>query len=359
MDYNLPTPMSDELVTGYIARFNKLNALKSSSRTMELLCKSQGMESTEPSIYALSNLLSIDRGKFCADHSMIGIKRPISSLVGTHAEGKRYRGALKSRGLTLSRSHAYACSSCIASDRDRFGFSYWRRLHQLKGINWCYEHKTPLLRFPADAQHLQPESKNAIASDTDPSSADETYIQNPALNRLFIIQANWLNSSTPIHTRAWNSVIQAQCKKLGLRHGEVGKRPTISDYVVTRLPHSWGIKHFPDVFLKQPLEYIKKFDGAGKDKHIAYPSLTCATILATLFESAQEALSLLQNANKPFALKALDSNRPAEPSDPAKLAFEMFLDGSSLSEACKAYGIKNSQVEELLRYSVKAACNPS
>jgi hypothetical protein len=119
------------------------------------------------------------------------------------------------------------------------------------------------------------------------------------------------------------------------------------------------MKHFPDVFLKQPLEYIKKFDGACKDKHIAYPPLTCATILATLFESAEEALSLLQDANKPFILNALDFNGSTEPSDPAKLAFKMFLDGSSLAEACKAYGIKNSQVEELLRYSVKAACNPS
>lgn len=350
--------MPDELVAGFIARFNNLNALKSSSRTIELLCKSQGIESSEPSIFALSNLLSIDRDTFCADHSMIGIKRPMSSLVGTHAEARRYRGILKSRGLTLSRSHAYACSNCITSDRERFGFSYWRRLHQLKGINWCHEHKTPLLRFPADALHLQPEGKNAIASDTNPLSADETYIQNPVLNRLFIIQSKWLNSSAPIHTRAWNSVIQAQCKKLGLRHGEVGKRPTISDYVVTRLPHSWGMKHFPDVFLKQPLEYIKKFDGAGKDKHIAYPPLTCATILATLFESAQEALSLLENANKPFTLNALDSNCPAQPSDLAQLAFKMFLAGSSLAEACKAYGIKNSQAEELLRSLVKRSSNP-
>ncbi len=350
--------MHDELVSGFIGRFNNLNALNSSNQIIKLLCKEQRLESTEPPIYALSNLLSIDRDKFCADHSMIGIKRPMSSLVGTNAEKKRYRSILKLYGLTLGRSYAYACPMCIASDKKLFGFSYWRRLHQLRGINWCHEHKTPLLTFPLKALYFQPETKNAIGSDVNLPFTDREYILNSALHRLFIIQSMWLNSSTPIHTRAWSTVIQAQCKKLGLRSGGPGKRPAISDYVVTQLPYSWGIKHFSEIYKKQSLEHIRKFDGAGKDKHVAYPTLTCATILATLFESAQEALSLIEKANDPYIQKALNTDNPADFIDPAQLALKMFLAGSSLAEACKAYGIKNSQVEELLRCSVKAACNP-
>lgn len=37
------------------------------------------------------------------------------------------------------------CPGCVARDRRKYGFAYWRRIHQLPGVFWCPWHKTSLV----------------------------------------------------------------------------------------------------------------------------------------------------------------------------------------------------------------------
>ena len=47
--------------------------------------------------------------------------------------------------LTKFSSYLRFCSQCVAADFERFGTSYWHRVHQLPGVVLCAHHAVPLL----------------------------------------------------------------------------------------------------------------------------------------------------------------------------------------------------------------------
>jgi hypothetical protein len=56
--------------------------------------------------------------------------RNISSILGLHS---------------IKKSNLYHCLKCVEEDKNIYGESYWRRLHQLPGVYICEKHSTPLV----------------------------------------------------------------------------------------------------------------------------------------------------------------------------------------------------------------------
>ncbi|MFZ6876094.1 hypothetical protein ACO0LF_28870 [Undibacterium sp. Di27W] len=110
------------------------------------------------------------------------------------------------------------------------------------------------------------------------------------LIRLQEIMFGWLQRSYPIGLQAWANVIRVKCRVAGLRIGEIGKRPVVSDLIRERFPSSWLSRHMPEVANKSPNTFVRKIDGACIDKHVAYPALAYASILSVLFDSSEQAL---------------------------------------------------------------------
>ncbi len=88
----------------------------------------------------------------------------------------------------------------------------------------------------------------------------------------------------------------------------------------------------PEVAAKTPGAYIRKIDGACIDRHVCYPSLACAAILAALFDSEERALTLLGEQHK-------ETHSQANIDGAENRAIESFLRGDDIKTACKAHGV--------------------
>lgn len=48
--------------------------------------------------------------------------------------------------LLRLRQPAGLCPTCVEEDTATYGFSYWRRTHQIRGLHWCPLHEQPIRR---------------------------------------------------------------------------------------------------------------------------------------------------------------------------------------------------------------------
>lgn len=174
----------------------------------------------------------------------------------------------------------------------------------------------------------------------------------PALLRLQHIMMGWLRQPAPISLAAWTQVVGNQCREAGLRIGEIGKRPVVSDLIRQAFPYRWLVRHMPAIAAKAPTAFVRKVDGACIDKHVAYPALACAAILTVLFETAEAALAALAAAD----LQIATSNPIGNPIDDVLTAF---LAGHSLQGACKKFGVNVTGAENALRQSLQRMAHPS
>lgn len=341
MSHSVPIPLEDELAFGMLERFAQLNGISSEKQAIQLLKISNTNNGDRPLLWSLADACGIEQNDFMLRHSMLPAMYPISSYAGSPREHEQRR-TMAYRGLATSLETLRWCAECSKSDIKLRGLSHWRRLHQIAGIDWCTVHRVPLSlsrkRATISASGTKFEQPGLIDV-----SVEE--LNNSALLRLQDILQDWLNRGSPILLKAWTKVIGERCQLLGLRAGEIGKRKVASDRIKEQFPSSWLNKHFPEIANKSAHVFIRKVDGACSDKHVAYPALACAAILAALFDSAQEAIDALDDANDQFT--------EGISTDLTHIAVVAFLKGAPLRQACNKAGAKMTDVEAYLRKTLQ------
>lgn len=342
MNYNLPIPLDDELALGLLGRFARLNGMSSIAWAIKSI-KGTFQESLgQPVLWQIARACALDASDFTAKHSMIPVLHPISRYVGSERETGHRRNLALVSGLSTPTTGLRWCPDCARQSQLERGFSYWRRYHQINGIDWCSTHHVPLVTTEADFAISSPRHSTIQGQTTLPLVDLEKELGNPALHRLQYILSGWLQRPQPFHLRAWCQVVSQKCRDLNLRIGEIGKRAVASDLILEQLPHSWLRRHMPEVASKQARSFVRKVDGACIDKHVTYPALACATILSVLFESAELALAELESANRALTVEII-------PEKAIDHAFAMFLSGVGLHEACELSGASIQDVEAALR----------
>jgi hypothetical protein len=338
LNYSVPIPLEDELAAGMLERFAQLNGISSGKQAIEFLKTNTTSNEEQPPIWLLAEACGIDKNKFISRYSMLPVMYPISSYLGSSRESTQRR-SIAYRGFITSPTTFRWCMECSKLDLEERGFSHWRRRHQIVGIDWCIDHRIPLSQSPktvtAHASVIDNESLNIL-------SVSPEEMNNPALLRLQDILYDWLQKHRPLRLQAWTQVIGERCRSLGLRIGEVGKRKVASDWIREQFPKNWLSKHFPEISAKNPQAYVRKVDGACVDKHVSYPALACAAILAVIYDSAKDALAALNEADNRIS----EGTQFKLPTDSAVLAF---LAGEGLQKACDSAGAKLSDVETHLR----------
>lgn len=348
MNISLPIPLEDEVALGILGRFAHLNGMSSFKWTIKSLKVGVSTEKREPTLWLLAKACGLNPMDFAEAHSMLPVLYPISRYVGSHRELGNTRHLAKLSGLNSPIGGPRWCPQCFAQDMQQRGLSYWRRRHQINGIDWCVDHHAPLVNSTAKSVVglTVPES---IQSPLVTSAVIELERANMALLRLQNVFLVWLRRRHPISLQAWTNVVGRRCRQLGLRVGEVGKRPVASDWVREQFPHSWLVRHMPEVAYKIPGAYVRKVDGACADKHVAYPALACAVLLVVLFESVDDAMSELTLADERFAIKPASRNVTSD-------AIVAFLAGTGLHEACDKFGANLVNVEDELRRGYSEKC---
>jgi len=339
---SLPIPLDDELALGLLGRYARLNGMSSISWAQKSLRAAFQEGKYFPALWMLAKACDLDPLEFTIKHSMIPVLYPISRYWGTEKEFSSRRYLANAYGLGASATGLRWCPECARLEQNGREFGHWKRAHQINGIDWCVTHHIPLICGSLDAAIFAPRHA-ASEAQTNLSLADlEEVLINPAIQRLQYILLEWLQLPAPIHLRAWSEVVGRRCRELELRIGEIGKRAVVSDLILEQLPSAWIKRHMPEVAEKQARSFVRKVDGACIDKHVAYPALACVAVLSVLFESAEEAMAELAQANQRHSVQQV-------PADATQSALDAFLSGMRLGGACLRFGANVELVEAKLR----------
>jgi hypothetical protein len=342
VSHSLPIPLGDELALGVLGRYARLNGISSIPWAVKAIRSLFQEDKGFPTLWMLAKACGRKPFEFAVKHSMLPALFPISRYGGTEQEPSGRRRLATAYGFSASAAGLRWCPECARPEQNKREVGHWKRAHQINGIDWCVIHYVPLISVPLDAAIFAPSHAISPAPPDFSPLGLEDELSNRALQRLQHIFLEWLQAPTPLHLRAWSQVVSQRCQKLQIRIGEVGKRSVVSDLILSQFPRTWLSRHLPEVAVKQERSYVRKIDGACVDKHVAYPALACGTILAVLFESAEEALAELTQANQQYLVQLT-------PAEAAQKALDAFCLGMGIREACQQFGASVEAVEAELR----------
>lgn len=143
-------PMPDEFCRGHIGRLRQLNFFNSSIdylKSVSLLYReSHGKTGTTRPLVAVASLNKIPVHSYILLHTLL----PITNLIvkGGELDPDMILSNYTASAYGLSKTHqgGYFCDQCIREDIDFWGYSYWRRSHQIPGVHCCEKHNLHPLR---------------------------------------------------------------------------------------------------------------------------------------------------------------------------------------------------------------------
>lgn len=164
LNSTFPPPLPDELLWSTIARWSRLMMRPGNTAFSRFLLRDSEWgyriaidfpaHLDEIARYTPSELgLSAD--KLRDQHTMYPFVAPFAPAETV----KAMAAAMATGGKTGTYSKAWSaacgiqtktclryCPDCFSADRDRYGFAYWHRMHQLEGLDGCHIHGCELLR---------------------------------------------------------------------------------------------------------------------------------------------------------------------------------------------------------------------
>ena len=331
-------PLPDEPLKAFLGRMKRNNVCSSDAELFRKLASRMSIEIDEASrfnpVEFLAEVYGVMPILFVRQHTMM----PFTKLVGWF---DRDRGEVPdlvnrkylSSALRIPRPHAHLCPHCVVEDMKFRGISYWRRLHQLPGVDWCVKHGVALRRCEGiDILEQSP----ILASDSSLALDDDQVAQareHPLVARYARI-AEGLLTEIPqsLHTADVSVLIRDWSKEQGLRVSLNGKRPLLSDRVAESFPKAWLSLHFPTSTRKEAGVFASWIDATWFSRKVAASTALYVLALSVMYESSDEALNALANL-KPVAVpRKSDAHRTPGAWDTGKIV-EVWMKHSGNSAA--------------------------
>lgn len=392
----IPELLPCELASSYARCLIALNGYADFKRGLTALRRHVFGEPTDQPAPTLIHTLARATGSplddFLRQHTLL----PYVHAFSTHASaGEGKLGFADLAGAAPSgrqpKSGAHCCPKCVREDLDRWGFSFFRREHQLPGIDWCSKHRAPLVGHAyADPLRTSPDTLLASAP-PDRTPQHSVFKNHSVIARYISLSEALLSLRVPIPLPRVIAVMIERAQLHDLRRAHCGTRTKLSDLALKQLPLPWIKSAFPE-FYRDGKMYRGTLDGVFFNAKRPMPTKSYALALALLFESAEDALNAILNPAQPIQAKrpvqrgsrdfwasrefvdtyvaqqatcgpsSLNHDHtppammtradfpPAHQATEASLqALIEFGQGDSLSAACDRHGAAHEEVERLLR----------
>ena len=258
---HIPSIMPDEFHLGYFGRFAHINGFTDQKDAYTYLKNHfSGNILNQPyNLLALklAKLLNLQPENFIKHHTLV----PLLRSSGNSEKNNHHVDAISAIGNKLFKPHVNFCEKCIHEDVNYWGFSFWRRFHQLPGVGVCSKHNENLCRVSKDnAMYTQPslhlEQQQFIRNET--GVIDAT---NPCVTKFMELINDLMDMSSSINHNALAQLLAAKAKELNLRIHAIGNRSVLSDLIIEKYPSNWIKLHFPTLQLKQMGEFRYEFDS--------------------------------------------------------------------------------------------------
>lgn len=146
---HLPELLPDELMGGYLGRIGRINGINKHAvraQLHEITGRANLRVMDRTWCHALAGALGTTAEMLARAHTTLPLLRALRSdgdSLSHAAEGDAK--LLRLLEIALPDEGPRLCPMCVNEDEHFWGISYWRRSHQIKGINWCTKHQSPLL----------------------------------------------------------------------------------------------------------------------------------------------------------------------------------------------------------------------
>jgi hypothetical protein len=304
--------LPDEVDRGYLGRVMRFNGVRERQGALRALRVTGG----EPAdggeglrtgtVALLASLSAMPLDEFVAAHTTLPWRRAIAWLkTDVEHGGEDSDSIISISGLRLARNAAYLCPACVASDQAALGFSYWRRDHQLPGREICAEHGTMLARVEDEWAFVKSPA-NFIRTGQAVSLAESNAQEQLLVRRFHAIADALMARRLPVPIAVMREVLKRRGQACGLQtHGGEVRHALLSDVIKRAFPEQWLREVYPALLSKPERKLMNRVDGVFYFAKGASSVEPYFLALAVLFDSADEALQALQQAEmKPQPAKA-------------------------------------------------------
>jgi len=253
MMLHAPHALPDECARGYLGRILRLNgAPESLNQAMAFVL--QDGNSASPAGYSARRMLAklaalAGRGlpEFVCAHTCI----PMHGAVFLGGNAEWCDESSESRALRGSEIHLgdgawTLCADCAREDMWFWGFSYWRRSHQVVGVVLCPKHGCALRQWCGAGAWRRMPHEIAALSQLFPDDVIRDAADNPVLRRWADIVGELWQRSTPLSCIQVARSLHERAHSLGLTVELRRDGATFSAWAQDRISGPWQRMFWPE-----------------------------------------------------------------------------------------------------------------
>ncbi len=321
---NISSPLPDECLRGYRSRLAILNSRSTRSLTDTLL--------------EISKISGISISTLVKQHTHLGYKwfvhgtnhgRSIDEYMGLPTDPTN-------SSLLLPTELPHLCPQCVSEDMDFHGISYWRRVHQLPGVDHCVKHMIPLIKVEKkDIDRKLPINANHISHAIHVEDIN-AYFKCTSIKNFTSLSDSALHSEIPIKPAVINFVISSKIRS------KFGKYSiSLRELALQKFPEFWLRRHFPRVFSQELTNPHVSSHEVFKPTSVGANTKSHLIKLALLWDDPDEAIRecRLDEVSTPEFL-----DETAE-----KRAFRDVLNGLTIRSSCNKHNIPVYDLEHAIR----------
>lgn len=299
MTQEVVEPMPDEPAIAHAGRMAFFKGL-SDKRAMELwLVKAaakEGVDEKAPRLRQLAAVSGMASPDYARQHSLLGVMRVAAKPEFMSAHGAEEGDGFSRRlGMLTQKSHAYLCQSCAKEDVEHWKFSWFRRIHQVQGVDWCPSHRRPLLEVTASDPWSKLPQHWIEDGEIEDSHRQGVFEEGGFEARFIEIACELLEKSGPCRVDALADAMKSRARELAIRTSQVGVKENLSDRVQALAPDAWLSRIWPDLQAKLKGAFHEGLDSVLARRTAPVKGLAYVTAMTAMWDTSSEVNQLLRH----------------------------------------------------------------
>lgn len=325
---NIPAPLPDEFLRSYGFRIGLMNSTHIAQQD-KLLSR-------------LVEITGLSISYFIYHHTSLGYQRFVSGElfqrdIGTHPDlltnNRIYGGA-------LSIELPQFCASCVQEDMDFHGVSYWRRVHQLPGVDHCTKHARSLVAAKRWCMNGRAPLNAVVVNESIPERERDHYFSNPYIQRYSVLSDLAMHTRVPLCPSVITRTLVFKANAL---LGD--ERGVLTKFALEKLPPAWLMRHFPLIFTKPEDARFAAIDEVLRSSRNAYATKLYLLAMALLWDDPDDAMRACQQEARANVSGFHESG--------GEMALKDVLSGQSITKSCRRHGVQLRDFEYALQRFLK------
>lgn len=335
-------PLPDELASGLMGRICRIHGVSPTSLEDSLVDTAPGHGSRRSAwVVGLAQAVEMDPGELLFQHTLIPFFGAFSIEVTRFRDSHWISSALVAKKYPKIKV-ARICDSCVKSDLQERGFSYWRRSHQISGIVLCPYHDEILQCVPDRGAFNRPAEEGLCqgkASFNSPDDAPKLEV----VKRYCKLANALLHFEVPFSLVAIQNLVRTRLTELKIRLDKNGPGRSIVDVAKQNAPSDWLDRHF-GIRNKRSMPSYGLAHVARSAGHPANSSVYVLA-LALLYDTSDAALAALHMVKS--AGSAVFYRQAATLDYASDRVLDIFLrSGGGVGRTAKEIGVKKSTLQK-------------